>query len=41
MTRILHRDTRHAYPVAASADGVMIRDAAGNEYLDASAGAAV
>ena len=41
MTRILHRDTRHAYPVAASAVGVMIRDAAGNEYLDASAGAAV
>ena len=41
MTRILHRETRHAYPIAANADGVTIRDAAGSEYIDASAGAAV
>jgi adenosylmethionine-8-amino-7-oxononanoate aminotransferase len=41
MTRILHRETRRAYPVAASAHGVMIRDTAGDEYIDASAGAAV
>jgi adenosylmethionine-8-amino-7-oxononanoate aminotransferase len=41
MTRILHRQTGHAYPVAASAQGVVIRDSAGKEYIDASAGAAV
>jgi adenosylmethionine-8-amino-7-oxononanoate aminotransferase len=41
MTHILHRETRHCYPVAAGAHGVTIRDSAGNEYLDASGGAAV
>jgi adenosylmethionine-8-amino-7-oxononanoate aminotransferase len=41
MTHILHRETRHSYPVAAGAQGVTIRDSAGNEYLDASGGAAV
>ena len=41
MTRILHRQTGHSYPVAASAQGVTIRDSAGKEYIDASAGAAV
>jgi adenosylmethionine-8-amino-7-oxononanoate aminotransferase len=41
MTRILHRQTGHSYPVAASAEGVTIRDSAGREYIDASAGAAV
>jgi adenosylmethionine-8-amino-7-oxononanoate aminotransferase len=41
MTRILHRQTGHSYPVAASADGVIIRDTAGKEYIDASSGAAV
>jgi adenosylmethionine-8-amino-7-oxononanoate aminotransferase len=41
MTRILHRQTGHSYPVAASAEGVTIRDSAGKEYIDASAGAAV
>jgi len=41
MTRILHRQTGHSYPVAASGQGVTIRDSAGNEYIDASAGAAV
>jgi len=41
MTRVLHRQISHAYPVAASAQGVIIRDSAGKEYIDASAGAAV
>ena len=41
MTRILHRQTGHSYPVAANAQGVIIRDSAGKEYIDASAGAAV
>ena len=41
MTHILHRETGHLYPVAAGAHGVIIRDAAGREYIDASAGAAV
>ena len=41
MTRILHRQTSHRYPLAASAQGVTIRDSAGKEYIDASAGAAV
>jgi adenosylmethionine-8-amino-7-oxononanoate aminotransferase len=41
MTRILHRQTSHAYPAAASARGVIIRDSTGKEYIDASAGAAV
>jgi len=41
MTRILHRQTGHSYPVAVSAKGVTIRDSAGKEYIDASSGAAV
>ena len=41
MTHILHRQTGHSYPVAASARGVIIRDSAGKDYIDASAGAAV
>jgi adenosylmethionine-8-amino-7-oxononanoate aminotransferase len=41
MTHILHRQTAHSYPVAASGQGVIIRDTAGKEYIDASAGAAV
>jgi adenosylmethionine-8-amino-7-oxononanoate aminotransferase len=41
MTRILHRDTHHSYPVAANAKGAIIRDSAGKDYIDASAGAAV
>jgi adenosylmethionine-8-amino-7-oxononanoate aminotransferase len=40
-THILHRQTGHAYPVAASGRGVTIRDAGGKEYIDASGGAAV
>lgn len=41
MTHILHRQAGHSYPVAAEAQGVIIRDAAGSEYIDASSGAAV
>lgn len=41
MTHILHRQTSHSYPVAVGARGVVIRDSAGKEYIDASAGAAV
>jgi adenosylmethionine-8-amino-7-oxononanoate aminotransferase len=41
MTHILHRHTSHTYPAAASAQGVIIRDSTGKEYIDASAGAAV
>jgi adenosylmethionine-8-amino-7-oxononanoate aminotransferase len=41
VTRILHRQTGHSYPAAASAHGVTIRDTAGKEYIDASSGAAV
>ena len=41
MTQILHRQTGHSYPVAVSGQGVTIRDSAGKEYIDASAGAAV
>jgi hypothetical protein len=37
MTRILHRQIGHAYPVAAGGQGVFIRDAAGKYYIDASA----
>ena len=41
MTHILHRQIGHRYPVAAGGQGVLIRDADGKEYIDASAGAAV
>src|SRR5262245_31852702 len=41
MTRVLHRQIGHSYPVAASGQGITIRDAAGKEYIDASSGAAV
>ena len=41
MTHILHRQTGHSYPVAASGHGVTIRDVDGKEYIDASGGAAV
>jgi adenosylmethionine-8-amino-7-oxononanoate aminotransferase len=41
MTHILHRQTGHTYPVAAGGRGVLIRDADGKEYIDASGGAAV
>ncbi|HEY2185065.1 MAG TPA: aspartate aminotransferase family protein [Xanthobacteraceae bacterium] len=41
MTHVLHRQTAHAYPVAADGTGAVIRDASGKEYIDASSGAAV
>ena len=41
MTRILHRSIAHRYPVAESGQGLIIRDAEGREYIDASGGAAV
>ncbi|HEY6382854.1 MAG TPA: aspartate aminotransferase family protein, partial [Pseudolabrys sp.] len=41
MSHILHRQTYHSYPVAASGQGVTIRDVTGKEYIDASGGAAV
>jgi adenosylmethionine-8-amino-7-oxononanoate aminotransferase len=41
MTHILHRQTGHSYPLACHAEGVIIRDSAGKEYIDASSGAAV
>lgn len=41
MTRILHRSIAHRYPVAERGRGLVIRDAEGKEYIDASGGAAV
>jgi adenosylmethionine-8-amino-7-oxononanoate aminotransferase len=41
MTHVLHRRIAQSYPVAASAQGVVIRDNTGKEYIDASGGAAV
>jgi hypothetical protein len=41
MTHILHRSIGHDYPIAASGDGIFIRDSSGKEYIDASSGAAV
>ena len=41
MTHILHRQIGHPYPLASQAEGVVIRDSAGKEYIDASSGAAV
>jgi adenosylmethionine-8-amino-7-oxononanoate aminotransferase len=41
MTHILHRHIGQSYPVAASGQGVYIRDSTGKDYIDASGGAAV
>ncbi len=41
MTHILHRQLRGTLPTAVSGHGIVIVDANGNEYLDASGGAAV
>ena len=41
MTHVFHRHLRTTPPVAASASGMRIQDAAGRSYLDASGGAAV
>ena len=41
MTNIFHRSLAHDYPVAVSGRGIVIRDAEGRDYIDASGGAAV
>src|SRR5262249_12927358 len=41
MTHILHRQIGHDYPVASSGRGILIRDASGKAYIEASGGAAV
>lgn len=41
MSHLIHRQLRHAPPVAASAAGITVTDTAGRTYLDASGGAAV
>ena len=41
MTHVLHRAIGSDYPVAASGEGIYIRDQSGKEYIDASGGAAV
>src|SRR5690348_4688282 len=41
MTRILHRQIGRSYPIATMARGIVIRDSAGRDYIDASGGAAV
>ena len=41
MTHVFHRHLHHQPPVAASAQGMFLRDASGRDYLDASGGAAV
>ena len=41
MTHVFHRHLRSVPPVAVASKGMLIRDALGKEYLDASGGAAV
>jgi adenosylmethionine-8-amino-7-oxononanoate aminotransferase len=41
MTHILHRQIDHEYPIAVSGRGILLRDAHGKDYIDASGGAAV
>src|SRR5262249_4804049 len=41
MTPLLHRQIGHSYPVAPGGRGIIIRDTAGKEYIDASSGAGV
>ena len=41
MTRVLHRQIGRTYPVAASGEGMLLRDTDGRDYIDASGGAAV
>ncbi|HUG23357.1 aspartate aminotransferase family protein [Piscinibacter sp.] len=40
-SHVLHRQLRHALPIAASARGVTLTDTQGRSYIDASGGAAV
>jgi adenosylmethionine-8-amino-7-oxononanoate aminotransferase len=41
VTHVLHRQINHNYPVAVSANGIYVRDTTGQDYIDASGGAAV
>jgi len=41
MSRIIHRSLRHTPPMAIGGEGVLLRDAEGKTYIDASSGAAV
>jgi adenosylmethionine-8-amino-7-oxononanoate aminotransferase len=41
MTHILHRQIDHRYPSAVRGSRIVLRDADGKEYIDASGGAAV
>src|SRR5262249_20886075 len=41
MNHVFHRSTRGALPLAVAGSGIMITDAAGKTYIDASGGAAV
>jgi adenosylmethionine-8-amino-7-oxononanoate aminotransferase len=41
MSKVFHRNPRHAYPAAVRGEGVYLFDAAGKRYLDGSGGAAV
>jgi adenosylmethionine-8-amino-7-oxononanoate aminotransferase len=41
MSHILHRQIGHNYPVAVGGQGILVQDANGKEYIDASGGAAV
>jgi adenosylmethionine-8-amino-7-oxononanoate aminotransferase len=41
MSRVFHRNPKHAYPVAVRGEGAYLYDDAGKRYLDASGGAAV
>jgi adenosylmethionine-8-amino-7-oxononanoate aminotransferase len=41
MTHVLHRQIGYDYPVATTGRGILIQDASGREYIDASGGAAV
>jgi adenosylmethionine-8-amino-7-oxononanoate aminotransferase len=41
MTHIIHRSLRHTPPLAVSAQGMLVRDSEGRNYIDASGGAAV
>lgn len=41
MSHIIHRNLRHVPPTAVGGEGILLRDAAGKTYIDASSGAAV
>ena len=41
MSHLIHRNLRRPPPLAAGAQGIVVRDSRGNSYLDASGGAAV